>query len=430
MNIKVVKKLGQLALRNLFRNKRRTLITLLLVVVGFVAMGTARGYFVQTLDGLQQISIRSGLAGSLGTGHVVLKDSRYADDEENYLLEFGLKNFAELQEEITRIDGVSYALPRSQLTGLASSGERSIAFRGFAVDPAGEAELRTGLAEIAARTEGLSLGDEFKALGEEPYRASIGVGLARSLRAEIGDSILLLTATVDGAVNAIDVEVVDLITTGSDEVDKFFLVMSHETLSLLTGAESVGELSFMLSDKALVDTLLPEISQVAKATIPDRSFDVVGWEEAGDYYPAVRDLFTFMFGFLELIIIAIVLISNWNVVNMTVMERVKEIGTMRALGMSQKSIGSIFLLEGAFAGIIAVVLGFALQLVLVLLINNAEVQMPPPPGGNQGFILQVRYVTSYHFFIIASVIGAMIIANVSALLTIRRMTITNALDHV
>jgi len=429
MTTKAIGKLAQLALRNLFRNRRRTLVTLLLVVVGFVAMGTARGYFVQTLEGLQQVSIRSGIAGTLGSGHVVLKDSRYARDEENFLLQFGLDNYAEIREAVAEIDGVAYALARTQVTGLASSGERSLAFRGYAVDPGAEAELRTGLADIAARTEGMTLGEQFEALGDEPYRASIGVGLAKAIDAGVGDTILLLTTTVDGAVNAIDVEIVHLIATGSREVDRFFLVLSHDTLSILTGATGVGEMSFMLEDKAMVDSLLPKIRRVAQEVTPDRSFDIVGWEEAGDYYPAVRDLFTFMFGFLEAIIVVIVLISSWNVVNMTVMERVNEIGTMRAIGMGQRSIGSIFLMEGAITGVVAVALGLVLQLLLVLFINNAQIEMPPPPGGNQGFILQVRYLTSYHFFIVLMVIGAMVVANVSALLTIRRMTITEALNH-
>lgn len=429
MTLTTLSRMVSLALRNLTRNRRRTLVTVLLIVVGVMAMGISRGYYVQTLDGLQQITIRAGFAGSLGSGHVIVKDARYATDDERYTLEFGIENPDALIDRISTLPNFSYALPRTQLNGLASNGDKSVAFRGYSVRPPSEAELRGGLTDMAERAEDFSLGEEILKLDEAPFSALIGRGLARSLHVKKGDTILLLSTTVDGAVNAIDVTITDLLSTGSDEVDRFFLLVTHDTAVKLINSEKVGEISVMLDDRAGLPGFLPQITDELATAVPDQELQVVGWEESGLYYPAVRDLFTFMFGFLEIIIIAIVLISSWNVINMTVMERVREIGTLRSLGINQRSIFAIFVLEAFIVATIAVVIGIIVQLLIVLAINNAGIVMPPAPGGNQSFILKVRYLTWHHPVIVISILGASLAAATFVLLSIRRMSITQSLEH-
>lgn len=429
MNTVLFKRTVSLAVRNLFRNRRRTLVTLLLVMVGCIAMGLARGYFVQTLHGLQEIAIRSGFAGSLGSGHVVLKDGRTLTEEERYVLEFGFDNAEEIIAVAETLPNFDYALPRTQISGLASNGERSITFRGYSVDAKAEAELRRGLKDIADRAESFSLGEELLAMEEVPFGALIGQGMAKALGVAKGDTILLLATTVDGAVNAIDVTIVDLLTTGSEEVDRFFLVTAHETAVNLINSDRIGEISFALQDPSRLEQFRSDLAAKLATVAPDQAFSIAGWEEAGIYYPAVRDLFTFMFGFLEVIIVALVLISSWNVINMTVMERVREIGTLRAVGIRQRSIASMFILEVLILGLFSIVLGFLLQALIVYAVNNAGIVMPPPPGGNQGFILKVRFFTEYHPTIAAAVIVALLASSISVLYSIRRLSITESLEH-
>jgi putative ABC transport system permease protein len=423
-------KILTLAWRNLLRNRRRTLINLSFIMIGVVAMGVARGYFVQTMYGLQEIAIRSGLAGSLGSGHLIIRDARYASEEERYALEFGMEQPDEIVAAASTLEGFDYALVRSQLGGLASNGEKSLPFKGWAVEPEAEARLRDGLRDMAERTQNLSLGEELRRLGRTPHGVLIGQGLARALHLKEGDPLLLLGTTVDGGVNAVDVVIVGLLYTGSDEVDRLFVIVSHDTAADLINSTRVGEVSVMLRDRDAIEPAAASLVQTLGAAEDEHEYTVTRWEESGVYYRAVRDLFSFMFAFLEVIIVVIVLISSWSIVNMTTMERVQEIGTLRAIGLKLRTITGIFLMEGAILGLLAVGLGLALQLLVVYLINSAAIQMPPVPGGNQGFILKVQYFTEYHLIMTAAVVAAIVAANFASFFTIRRLTIVEALEHV
>ena len=424
------KKIFKLAWRNLLRNRRRTLITLSFIVVGVLAMGLARGYFVQTIHGLQEIAIRSGFAGSMGSAHIIVKDNRYNTSDEQYVLEFGLDNSEEIIKQASTIDGFDYALPRTVFGGLASNGDKSIPFKGFAVDPEAEARLRDGLKDMADRAENLSLGEDIRKLMTTNFGVILGQGLADKLHLENGDGIMLLATTVDGAVNAVDVELVSTISTGSNEVDDIFLLVDHNTVSALLNSTLVTELSIMTKDRSYISEFNEQIVPIVKELQGERDMFIERWENNGVYYQAIRDLFSFMFGFLEVIIIVIVLISCWNIVNMSTMERVNEIGTMRAIGLKMNDITKIFVNEGVILGFIAVLIGIALQLVVVFIINNAGIEMPPVPGGNQGFILKVRYLTEFHYKICGVIFIGVILSYLASFFSIRKLGITEAIDHV
>jgi len=405
-------------------------MTLLFIALGVVAMGLARGYFGQAMWGLQEAAIRSGFAGSLGSGHLVLRDKRLDNSEERIALEFGIDNADTLISEISKINGFDYALPRTQFGGLASNGEKSLPFKAYAVESEVEAKLRDGLKDIADRHENLSVGVELRQLGAmEEDGVILGVGLAKALYVDVGDTVTLLGTTVDGAVNGVDVKVAALISTGALEVDRIFLIVLKNTAAALLNANSVGEISVMLDERGKLDKSLEEVRAILKKVSPEREYSVTRWENHGHYYTAVRDLFKFMFGFLELIIIVIVLISCWNIVNMTTMERVREIGTMRAIGIKIRTITSVFLIEGALMSVAAVIIGMLIQVVISYVINHANIVMPPVPGGNQSFILKIQYVTEYHPYIALVVVAAVVISSFASFFAIKRLTITQAIDH-
>ena len=430
MNWFKTKKIIKLAWRNLLRNRRRTLITLSFIVLGVMAMGIARGYFVQTIHGLQEIAIRSGFAGAMGSGHFIIRDARLDEMDEQYALQFGLDKVPDLVAKVSAIDGFDYALPRTVFGGLASNGDLSIPFKGYGVDPEVEGRLRDGLRDMADRAENLSLGEEIAKLNSAVNGVILGQGLADKLHLNIGDGLMLIGTTVDGAVNAVDVELVSTISTGSNEVDEIFLIVEKNTVSALLNSTRTSEISIMTKDRSYIPAFQRELSQAVGAAQKDREISVVRWEDNGVYYQAIRDLFSFMFGFLETIITIIVLISCWNVVNMSTMERVSEIGTMRAIGLKMKDITTMFLYEGAILGFVSVLIGFALQLAVVYLINNAGIEMPPVPGGNQGFVLKVRYLTDFHIQIGGIIFLGVLASYFASFFSIKKLTITEALNHV
>jgi putative ABC transport system permease protein len=115
---------------------------------------------------------------------------------------------------------------------------------------------------------------------------------------------------------------------------------------------------------------------------------------------------------------------------MTMMERVREIGTLLALGTSRAGIGALFLGEALWLGLLGALAGDALGLALASAINALRIEMPPPPGAVSGFPLQLQLAPGD--FLLGTGLMLAVMA-VSALLPIARATrlrIVDALGHV
>ena len=221
-------KILHLAYRNLFRNKRRTLFAIFIAASGYAAMAIALGYYGFSIYGLQEMTIRNVFGGSGGTGHLQIKDNRSLESQEKYTLEFGLADYQKMIKTIKNQPEVDYVLPRIEFGGLVTTGDKSFPFIGYGVESMHEAALRGGLSDI---NPSLKLGEEIKPLDKNKFGIILGKKLANALGVKIGDPLMLYGATVQGAVNAIDVELVGVMSTGLNETDKYYPVSyTHLTL--------------------------------------------------------------------------------------------------------------------------------------------------------------------------------------------------------
>ena len=142
--------LARLALRNLLRQRRRTALTLMVVVAGFVALSLAGGFMAQTFQGLSDSAIRGGL------GHLQVMPPNALEGDEAQSLEQALPDGEALAQRLRQDPAVAEVLPRTQFMGLLSSGAKSVAFLGTAVDPAREAAHMAVLDQVkdGARARG------------------------------------------------------------------------------------------------------------------------------------------------------------------------------------------------------------------------------------------------------------------------------------
>lgn len=419
-------KLLKLAYRNLFRNKRRSIFAILIATSGCTALCIAAGYYSFSIHSLQELTIRNGFGGSGGTGHAQLTDSRFSIQPEQHTLEYGLDSVNELMNIIRKDPDVDYVMPRIEFGGLISNGDKSAPFKGYGVDVEKEMFLLGGLSAI---NHHLKLDEQLVPLKQGKPGIILGKTLANSLHAKIGDVLMIYAVTADGAINGLDAELLGVMATGVNETDKYYLLTTIDVVQRVLNVNKVSLLSVMFKNRGKLKKKLQVLENELKNYPVSGRLKLNSWEQGADFYISIRDIFNIIFTFMGTIILVMVLLSCWNIMNMTAMERIREIGTLRAIGLSIKNISAVFLLESFLIGITGVVIGLILQLLISRFINNLEIIMPAVPGMDRPYTLQVFGITRFHPFICLGIILAIAVSSVSSFLLIKRFSIIESLEH-
>lgn len=412
--------LARLALRNLLRQRRRTALTLMVVVAGFLALSLAGGFMAQTFQGLSDGAIRGGL------GHLQVMPPEALEGEEAQSLEKALPDGEALAARLRQDPAVAEVLPRIQFMGLLSSGPRSVAFLGTAVDPALEPKHMACLDSLkdGAKTPG-GAGSRWLSPDPAVREVILGAGLARSLGASVGTLLTLMSTTRDGALNAVDVEVAGLQDLGLKELNDRVLTVSLATAGqLLDAGPARSRLSIVL--KRPQDTAA-EQGRI-QALLPGTS--VKPWFELASFYRQVKLLYFAIFGFMGLVLFLVVLLATVNTLLMSVMERVREFGVLRAMGLQPGQLLALLQWEGAFLGLLGSALGLGATLLLRAGLNALHLQMPAPPGTSHGYELNIHLVPGVY---LAVAVGLQATIQLSALfpgLKAARLRIVEALRHV
>ncbi len=426
-------RLTVLALRNLFRNNRRTLITLLVASAGFAALAIFAGYMDFSFSGLREVTISKGFAAGGGTGHIQVYNKDAVDNDEEYAMQYGIEGYKSMLDEITQLNHVSFATARIEFNGLVSNGDKSISFMGIGVDPVHESGLIqywNSLRKVDHRKKAMS-DAAYRQLQETgPYGVLLGRKMGESLNVRPGDTLMLMSTTVDGAVNVVDVDVAGLVDGSMSVVDSHYLVTTVEAAERLLLTDKVSKVVVVLDNTENTTSMAGVIDATVNTDRNNSEFAVVTWDKLAEYYYSVRDIYNIIFGFTGGIVVVIVFLACVNTMLMSTMERVREIGTLKAIGVSNVWISLMFLFEGLFIGLLSIVGGLVLQYVSIVLINNAGIMMPPPPGTNTPYQLRIYPAFEYVPWIGSLIVMSTTMSGFLTLLKIRKISIVNSLTHV
>lgn len=400
------------AIRNIGRNKRRSAAILSLVALGSAALLVAGGYAAANFSGLRERTIRNGV------GHLQISGHREGDDDDAPMAG-GLDDVEALRSRILEDHRVRAAAARLDFIGLASAGDRSVAVIGRGVEPDQEYG-RAGFAPTIVEGRRVATGDSHEAMA--------AAGLARSLKLKPGDRLTLLSATVDGAINGIDTTIVGIYTTGVRELDERSLVVRLDTAQALLVTSRVSKIVVVLHRTE--DTLAAQTDLATRLDSGGQKLRIQTWSDLATFYHQVRGLFSGIFGFLGVIITVLVILSAGNAMTMTVMERVREIGTLMAVGTTRLRIMTMFVVEGLTLGALGGVLGLALGYALAKGLTRSGIRMPPPPTFTTGFPLQIDVVPALYASVLVVMILTLGIAAVLPAARAARLRITDALGHI
>jgi len=337
--------LWKIALRNTVRHKRRTIITAVVMTAGI-------GFFIffdSMLTGMDGMTIDN--MASYSTSSVKARNPSYVEDEAAHPLDKGV---ADASGALAAIRGAGYeAAPRLRFVARLSNYEDEIPVIADAVDPVADARVFAVASSVA---EGSWL-----AAGTEANEAVLGSGLAEELGLSLGDEILVSAQTVNDATNADAFVVVGLVSSPSPELNRsgFFVSLPAARRLLDADAELATEIDVFLPKTTLgLEASIARSDEAAARLaplLPGQRLDSLG-DLAKDYL-AMRNMkakFSYVMIFVVLIIAAVGIV---NTILMSVYARIREIGVLRAYGMTAKDIGRLFTLEGMVIGAVGSALG-------------------------------------------------------------------------
>jgi putative ABC transport system permease protein len=403
-----------LAFRNVFRNRRRTLMTLLMVGGGVAGLLLAGGYFAFMIDGLRESTIRDGL------GHLQIFNAEHFERDEVRVLDTGIDNWRDLAARVVKAPHVRGVAPRIEFYGMVSNGVKSSIYMGNAVDPAAEQGL--GFTPRIVAGNNLSL----KPQGE--VEALIGSGLAKSMNVKVGDGLTLLAVTSDGALNGVDVQIAGIVSTGVGELDARYLRIALPNAQRLLQSQRITNLVVGLDATANTDLAYSELKPLLAGTA--QRIELKKWIDLAAYYKQVRNLFNGIFFFMGVIVFFMVLMSSVNTLLMALFERTREIGTMLAMGTPRHWIVALFVTEATLLGALGAALGVIAGNLLGALLNVSGMHMPPPPGYTVSIPFQIHYVPAEMIGASLLVILSLALASILPALRASKLQIAEALAHV
>lgn len=397
-----------LASRNLRRQRRRALLALLIIGGGVVTFLLAGGFINWLLVNMREATIHSQL------GHVqIIRPGYFREglgDPYRYLLPADMTPVTQLAPAYQRT-----AAPRLAFNGLLSKDDSTVSFIGEGIEPVLEAPI----AKVVLIRHGKDLTES------GPDSVLLGVGLARAVGANTGDTVVLLASTAQGGINAVELRVAGLFSTSTKAYDDSALRVPIEVARRLMRVEGATSWVVLLDDTERT----PEALANLRERLPEASFELVPWYDLADFYNKTVELFNRQVGIVRLLIALIVMLSISNTLAMAVMERTSEIGTTMALGLKRRQVLTQFLLEGALLGAAGGATGVIAGLGLGAAISAVGIPMPPPPGMDVGFTgeIAVSAQLALEGFVLAFV--TTLLASVFPAWKASRLVIVDALRH-
>ena len=351
----------KIALRNLLRYKRRTLLTSMLITIGVVAV-----LLFVSLSGAFKSMMIGQITDSM-LGHLQIHKRGYVASIDNLPLHLNLgpQDIQTLETVLDAIDEVEAYSPRIKFGGMFSNFEETTNVRLNGVDPAKEILAAPLLPK--------------RMLQGEPSDALITPGdilvpelLAKGMKVKLGDTVVVVATNQDGSVNAKTFAVSGILEgiSGPGGRDGYIHIADAREILRITENEA-NEYAIRLKNAAALERVAAKLAAGLEGELNKQgqpNYEMHTWEKLSPFYNIARmiDMMTF---FIRLMLISIVLVSVMNVMIMAVFERIKEIGTIAAIGTPPGKILSLFLVEGLSLGVLGSAVGATLSVVVIAILQ-------------------------------------------------------------
>ena len=345
----------KIAFRNIFRQKRRTILTALTMIVGFALSSV----FIGWSDGAYSDIIAMFTQNRIG--HIQVHRGGYLDKPSLYKT---MSDYESIGQTIGSVKGVEVWTPRVYSAGLGSVGEKTTTVQIIGIDVG---------REIKATRFDKKIVDGWEISAQPAREAVLGKGLARILSATVGGEIVIVSQGADGSIANELYEIVGVAESGDDITDRmacYLHIRDAQELLVLEGRSH--EIVVIVSN--INDVL--KITKTIEANLADSTLNVAPWHEvAKSFYRAMQaDQQGDAIG--RIIIMLIVAIGVLNTVLMSVLERTSEYGVLKAIGTKPRQIFWLVICEVLIIALGSIVVGAGLGASINHLLSIYGITMP------------------------------------------------------
>jgi len=364
----------RMAFRNLRRQLRRSLLTASAMVLGIGLL-----MFIRALEGGAHLMYVE-TATRMGTGHIAMEHPDYmgSQDLDDRIAASDLEGASRAVEEAARPEELLAVFPQVKVGGLAQSASSSIPVRIGGVDPELERDV-SFFADKVVEGRYLEPGDRLEGI--------VGVGVAERLRLELGSRLVLMAAGAGGELESQLVMVTGIFRTGVPEVDRGVVQLPISTAREWLGlGDDATSMSVILASDDRTGSIADAVRERLRDEGVDRDRIAVRpwWEAMPDLYAGLRADAVQTYVML-VILLGIVALAVVNSVLMAVLNRTREFGVMRALGLNRRSVGAMVMVEGVILTLVSGLAGMLLGLVISMGIFRDGVDISWLFGGDLAF---------------------------------------------
>ena len=328
--------LVRLSWKNIWRNRRRTIITLTAIAFSIMLVQALHNLSFGVYAGMVDSGVRAG------TGHIAVYRNNYLESRDETLY---FKD-GSLVDDISQINGVEQVLPRLYIPALAQSSRESRGVMLIGVDPDRERQVNPFLKTLPA--DGMIRATDSR-------DAVVGVRLLHELQIRPGQKFVVTAQNEDGTLHSELLRVRGVVSSGMKDIDSSLILVGRGRAAQLTGnSGSVHELAVILADAGLEASVH---RQIAALLAQDQDILAVSWEKAMPNLANAIKLDYASQKFIFMIILLIVAIGVINTLLMSVMERMREFGVILAMGSRPMTLRCMIMLEALILGLLAAAIG-------------------------------------------------------------------------
>ncbi len=333
--------------RNLWRQKRRSLVVILSITIGVVLM-------------LLQISLMNGMMSqmldnniSTKLGHITISKKGFFDDMK---LESNFFPDARMLEKISKEKNVVAVAPRVKAFAMIRTSEASRGVIVMGIYPDREKKI-SKINEYTIKEEGSRYLDD-----PASNDILISKSLAEKLDVSVGDKIVLLVQDEDNEMTGVGLTIKGLFQTPVRDYDNGVVYMGIKRFQEITGLkDNVSEIMLILGSKDIVDSVKPRLVK----SISDPNLEVLTWKEMAPFLLSAIGMIDKSMLIFYFIVFITIIFSIANTLIMSIMERFHELGVMKSIGTRPSQIFFIIMFEAMNLGAVGLAVGVVISIIAV-----------------------------------------------------------------